>query len=495
MTRSRRWKQVGLVLLVPLLVCLLLVRENVFSPGEWRVVKEKYRLFEESLERSRPEPERLARASAALERREGLFFHGKFRKTLEAIGEAWAIVEGRGWDRSARSLWSWHLTPPVRLLPREEGPPRQARLSRAISLGTEDPHRFHLKIIGWKGRVDVDRPLETPGDRIGGAGVGIPIPPDLREGSYALEVEVQGDSAPLGTLRVRFSVAHDLEGRLAALTEAEEAARGKDDDGLRSAAESLRYAIDLLRKEARGEETGYRGDLLGLLRRLEMVAIALRREKDPYPSLPGDMPRSFDLGAGESIPCRVFLPKGAARGEPTPLLLALHGWNDDEHKFFEFNGGGILRRLAEEFGLLVVCPRRTGAGSQGESLLGLVETLMKVYPAIDSKRIYLLAHSWGARQGLDAVRRGPGRFAALSIFAGAATGKSLDGVEGLPVYLACGTRDEGRLPDCREVAARAEAKGYDPFTYREVEGVGHVEILWSQAEEAIRWMISEGKKR
>ena len=45
------------------------------------------------------------------------------------------------------------------------------------------------------------------------------------------------------------------------------------------------------------------------------------------------------------------------------------------------------------------------------------------------------------------------------------------------------------------MAARAEKMGHSPFLYREVKSVGHVEIIWHQADEALEWMLEQGSGR
>ena len=159
------------------------------------------------------------------------------------------------------------------------------------------------------------------------------------------------------------------------------------------------------------------------------------------------------------------------------------------------NGAGALKRLAEKQGLIVVCPRRRSFRAQGGRLVRLVDHLKKVYPAIDAKRVFVLGHSWGVRQAMDAAQRRPKMFAGLALLAGSGRSESLAAIPGVPVFLACGGRDRGSLRGCRQMAARAKKMGHSPFLYREVRSVGHVEIIWHQADEAVEWMLDQAAGR
>lgn len=473
----------------PIPVGVYIAYHNILDAQEVQVIKDKYSLFEHALERNRPDDEVLRRATIALSRREGIFLHGKFRETLEAIGEAWAMVESRPWDADARFFWSWQIELSARLSSTGDGGPQGARLRRVVVLDGEADHTFHLRILGRGGRAVLDQVQLDPGSA-GGEGVPIPTLPDLREGSYTIEVEVRGAAGVAGVLRGRFHVADRLEERLHALQEVGEEARAAGGEGLDSALASFDYALGILRGEARGERSDFSGDLLGQLRTLELAAIVLRRGKDPYPRAHGDVLRTFVLADGERVPCRVYVPQAVARGEPAPLLLALHGWKDDEHKFFEFYGAGVTKRLAKERGYLVVCPRRTGMEAGGETVVRLVEHLQETYGSIRPEATMVLAHSWGVRQATDAILRSPELFEAVAFFAGAPDPEILARMR-LPIYMTCGTRDDRARKECGKFAEQAKASGREAFRYEEVEGVGHVEIIWRQAAAAMDWMASK----
>ena len=121
---------------------------------------------------------------------------------------------------------------------------------------------------------------------------------------------------------------------------------------------------------------------------------ALASGKDPYIHRRGDYWRVMTTANGE-IPLRVYAPEKATQDEPVPLLVVLHGAGGDENMFLEAYGVGVIKKIADEKGLLIASPLTYRFGGSPQNLDKLLDVLSHDY-AIDRHRIYVLGHSMGA---------------------------------------------------------------------------------------------------
>lgn len=77
--------------------------------------------------------------------------------------------------------------------------------------------------------------------------------------------------------------------------------------------------------------------------------------KDPQYQAKGDLHRAYTFpGTAESIPYRLYVPSKWTRGAKLPLLVELHAGDSLDNPFGR--GNGVLVRLAEERGMIVVAP-------------------------------------------------------------------------------------------------------------------------------------------
>ena len=495
---KRRWlRRLGVAALVLLGAAAILIRQNRFTEPEWQVIEDRYRLFEAALERTRPDDRLLAEACDDLAARERLFLAGKFPTTLEAIGRAWARLEGRPWTEELAYFWSLQVDVAPRLVT-GPGATAVARVELVADLADEPPpspeHRLRVRRVTDGAEVlatSLTGGIEEWHAR---------LPDDLAPGTHELEVEVRTGGRSIGAHRFRFDVIPDLEERIGTLR-ARMTAFGRGTSGrgvwrFIQAQRSAEVVFELLRDEAAGVRSDWSGDLTALLERveLEVAGFDLDRDDRPYPyeTSTGDHLRVFaggdpHLDADDGMICRVLVPPDVPEGETRPLVLALHGFADDEQKWFEFYGGGVLPRLARERGFVLVAPRLDSLAPRPERICALVRRLAEEFP-IDEDRVFVIAHSYGARHALEAAATCPDRFAGLALLASAASPRAVDALPAMPIYLACGSRDGRVLSLCRTLAARSAEQGREPLRYREAEGVGHVEIIWRTVEEALDWL-------
>jgi len=189
----------------------------------------------------------------------------------------------------------------------------------------------------------------------------------------------------------------------------------------------------------------------------------LEAEKDPLYQSVGLSTRHYWLKeANEALPVRVFVPKRYHAGEKWPLIVALHGLGGTEQTMLR-RDNGLLARLAEERGYLVVAPlgyRVNGGYGQGadriqdparrrvvtlseRDVLAALALVRDEYQ-IDEDRIYLMGHSMGGNGTWFLGARYAHQWAAIApIAAGGTTPQQieLEALRRLPVFVSHGAMD------------------------------------------------------
>lgn len=237
--------------------------------------------------------------------------------------------------------------------------------------------------------------------------------------------------------------------------------------------------------------TGHVLDRNKLRRELELELQSLLKGEDPYLNRAGDIWYELDADSGR-LPMRLHVPEqviGSSR--PAPLLIALHGAGGNEHFFMDGCGDGAISELADEHGIIVVCPSTYAMASSMEPLETLVRELSARY-SIDQDRIYLLGHSLGgmAAMGLAAAR--PDMIDGVVAIAG---GAPFPKVADFPPVLAyAAERDYIVSGDMIESSAKAAKAAGAPITPRRPDGTGHLTIVIDVLPESIRWLMDLSKR-
>lgn len=157
------------------------------------------------------------------------------------------------------------------------------------------------------------------------------------------------------------------------------------------------------------------------------------------PTVP-ELPGSFDQvamvhgGAGHSY--RLYVPPGAASGQPMPLVLMLHGCTQDPD---DFATGTHMNQAAADAGALVVYPaqqrhsnpnacwnwfspenQQRGSGELA-LLVDMVRDVMARHP-VDAQRVYVAGLSAGGAMAALLAREYPELFAAAGVHSGLQAG-------------------------------------------------------------------------
>ncbi len=208
---------------------------------------------------------------------------------------------------------------------------------------------------------------------------------------------------------------------------------------------------------------------------------------------------------GETLPYRFYVPTTWDRESALPILLFLHGAGADENAYLDMSDG-LLRRLAEMHGYIVVSPlgyTRLGAYGNplrlpavfGESaaaaaqraavtperrrelafseldVITVLEIVTEAYGA-DRGRTFLAGHSMGSGGTWHLAARYPERWRAVAPMSGPfidAETYPFDLIRDLPILMTEGTGATPSLAGSRALAEFMENGDFD-FEYLEVDG-------------------------
>lgn len=283
------------------------------------------------------------------------------------------------------------------------------------------------------------------------------------------------------------SLAKDLEPRLAKLRETE--ARLPSDEEVRTADRltfsHLRQLLTGLAKPST-PETDY--PAARLLAEAEALGAALQAKQAFYGKEKlGQHWLALPTGKGRTI-VRMQAPAKAAKGEPLPLVIALHGAGGSENMFFDTYGHGMIAKLAAERGWLLVAPRSGLTTNLGE----LIDALGKLYP-VEPRRVFVVGHSMGAGQALAAAVKEPQRFAAIAALGGGRAIRVTEPMKTLPFFVGIGTKDFAY----RGAAGLGEALkkgGVKNVDYREYDGLEHLVIVQAALPEVFKFFETQAER-
>jgi predicted esterase len=228
-----------------------------------------------------------------------------------------------------------------------------------------------------------------------------------------------------------------------------------------------------------------------LANEVKLEVAALEHGNDPFKNRAGDYWRVLRTD-GADEPLRVYRPASIPSARAMPLVVVLHGAGGDENMFMDAYGGGLIKRLADKYGFLVVSPQTTAfAGEKGGAVFDrLVEALAYDYP-IDPKRIYVLGHSMGGMTAATLVAARPDRIAAAACLNGFLGFK--DDVKMIPPTLVTAAELDPLVSPSRvEPAVReAQAAGL-PVEYLLLRNYGHTLAVTKLLPDVVAWLMTKG---
>jgi poly(3-hydroxybutyrate) depolymerase len=220
----------------------------------------------------------------------------------------------------------------------------------------------------------------------------------------------------------------------------------------------------------------------------------------------GDQQRQYIFSAtGQTIPYRLYVPTTWNGRDSLPILLFLHGAGANERTYLDM-GDGLLRKLAERHGYIVVSPLGfTAMGAYGNPLrlpavygqsdeavkqraavtpqrrrelalselevITVLELVTEEYGA-DRTRTFLAGHSMGSGGTWHLAARWPDRWAAIAPMSGPfidATTYPFETIRKLPIFMTEGTGAAPSLVGSHALDSFLKAGKFD-YEYLEVDG-------------------------
>jgi predicted esterase len=431
-----------------------------------------------------PDAAARARAMPVLKLAVPQLLAGKEEEAAATLDRARLLL--RSAEPTAAERWAASLTvhPSARLLDPARGP-LTLHISSAYAVG-DVPDTVLIRVMLFT--ADGKTAVAAKAVALTALPTSIPLVTDtLPEGDYTLRTEVLVGDKLLATYGASISLVARLRERLERLS-----------------ALPARWSLDLatldslnalLRSLAGGfaPETNYpAARLLAEADELNKAVTAGIRFYSPQRT--GQFWLSIPTGAVSTL-ARLFVPDAAKNGKPLPLVVALHGAGGSENLFFEAYGYGMIARLAQERGWLVVAPRAGWLFDGPPPVPAMIDELAKIYP-VDKQRIYLVGHSMGAMQAVTLAQESPGRYAAIAVLGAGGSVTKPAAFRDLPVFIGCG-REDFLLGGAKGLAASLKKAVATRVTYKEYPGVEHLLIVQEALPEVFKFFstaVSDGSQ-
>ncbi len=464
------------VLLLLLLPAITLAQETRFELGQ------RLRYFERALDKH-PSPEARKRALEPLEQATPTFFKGQLATAAGLLDRARLLLEHA--QPADELLWAESLIvkPQRRLYPCSANA-IPLKIEQFYRVSVEQPNNTQL-------RFTLLDPTGKASDTLTVKEFSLPFPTTFKikplvEGDYLLrtEVLVNGKSHANGEMTLSF--VDRLDDRLSALKKQLEDVGPKDRTTESATAGRLLSILSDL-QAGRTLETNY--PAARLVKEAE-DALAAHQAKKPFytPERTGQFWLTLVSG-NETDPVRVQIPESAKQGKPLPLVVAMHGAGGSENMFFDGYGDGLVAKLCEKRGWLLVTTRTPLlAFGGGPNVERVVDAFAKIYP-VDQKRIYLVGHSMGAAQAVATAGRSPKRFAAVAALGGGGGFRPSDELKAVRFFVGCGERDFA-LNGSRNLHRQLEKAGVKT-RFKSYADVEHLIIVQLALPEVFRFFEGE----
>lgn len=219
------------------------------------------------------------------------------------------------------------------------------------------------------------------------------------------------------------------------------------------------------------------------------------KREHPLKSRRGDIHWAYISAVDKAPqPYRLFIPAKYDAKQKWPLIIALHGMGGDENSFFAGYNNGEIKRIAEERGYIIACPKGRAPtsmymGTAERDVLDVMKEVKREY-AIDDDRVYLMGHSMGGYGTWSVAANNPDVFAALGPISGGGNPlviAKLKGITNVPWIVVHGDKDPTvSVEESRKMVKAGEALGIK-IKYMEVPGGDHGNVVVPAFKDIFDW--------
>lgn len=346
--------------------------------------------------------------------------------------------------------------------------------------------------------------LRLPGNRTGRV-IQIPVSVDFRQGEpIRIELKPNFNPARLDTGAYELGIVHNksfiqtgswyvVRENFDSLREQNEKILTKleidpERPYLQDAVKTVRARNRLLSQSPSPENTAQTVlDLYKLAESIKSEIKELQRGRNPFKGKNGDFWRIIPDSSGE-VPFRLYVPERVISGSNRPLVVAFHGAGGDENMFMEGYGAGLLKKLAEKMGFILVTPfSNKFVGDRAGLLFDRLLELLEADYGFNPKRIYVLGHSMGAMVANRLCLERSDRIAAAVLLCG------LQGFPGNnpkipPVLVVAGELDPLASPARIEPIVNQARELALPVFLRVIPDYGHTLVVSRELPFVLDWL-------
>jgi predicted esterase len=330
--------------------------------------------------------------------------------------------------------------------------------------------------------------------------------PDLADGNYQLMLTLRPKGGEPIVKSSPVLIAQGLNARAtalkarAALVAAKLKADKKDDLSL--AIPAVEYAASMIEMANSGRLSVERVDVKRAIGAASTALDIIEKGADPLRERRGDIQWAYrSVLDGAVQPFRFYIPTEYDATKKWPMIVALHGMGGDENSFFAGYDHGAIRRVAEERGYIVVCPKGRGPysmylASSERDVIDVINEMKRDF-SIDDDRVYLMGHSMGGYGSWSIAVNNPELFAAIAPISGGGTPFSkpnLKAITHVPWIVIHGDKDPTvPVEESRKMVRAGKELGAE-IKYIEVPGGNHSDVVVPAFKDIFDWFDAHKRR-
>lgn len=330
--------------------------------------------------------------------------------------------------------------------------------------------------------------------------------PDLADGNYQLTLTLKPKDGEPIVKPAPVLIARGLNAQAGALKTraASVAAKLKADkkDDLLLAIPAVEHAASMVEMANSGRLSIERADVKGVIVAASATLDRIEKGEHPLRARRGDIHWAYRSAHDNTVqPYRFYIPANYDEKKKWPLIVALHGMGGDENSFFAGYDKGAIRRVAEERGYVVVCPKGRGPysmylASAERDVIDVINE-MKRDLSIDDDRVYMMGHSMGGYGSWSIAVNNPDIFAAIAPVSGGGTPFSrpkLKAITHVPWIVVHGDKDPTvPVEESRKMVKAGKELGVE-IKYIEVPGGNHGDIVVPAFKDIFDWFDAHKRR-